>query len=152
MSIWRKLYHFYNHVEWIFCVPFRLAYQGNWSDHPKYGKKDFVHVYGPLFNAYSPVSKWGYLYGVLLLIEKLLTLWVIGGTVKPSINPSGNASVQLFGLAFIRVSTMYFILDNSPFNEGTENAFQFVVAACQGCFFMLLGLQQGGFVGGSPTL
>ena len=51
-------------IEWIFCLPFRLSFQGVWVDDPNSPTPGEVAVYGPLFMKYSPamVSAGNYYY------------------------------------------------------------------------------------------
>ena len=137
----RTLYEWF---EFILCLPFKLDFQGNWRDHPQAEMQGFVQLYSPLFQVYSPAMGLGlgYLYGAILLLQKVLVIYCIGTTVKKvDLVEPGGAHLSLWGLAAIHLVQVLFIITQLPFNERFENIVQMVVTFNQGAFFVVLATE-----------
>jgi hypothetical protein len=132
LDVWGGAERLYDLAGWYCCVPFRLSYGGVWKDHPNSKNPGFCGSYGCLFNSFSPMGGYGWCYGILLLLQKLLTLWVIGTTISK--HPSGNAPAQTLLLALLGYIHVAFLLWQHPYVEFMENYIQAVVHACQGTF------------------
>ena len=94
----------YDWFEFVICLPFKLEFQGNWRDHPDAEMANFTDLYGLLFETYSPAMGLGigYLYGALLLLQKVLVIYCIGTTVKKvDLVDSGTSDHALWSLVFI---------------------------------------------------
>ena len=101
-----------------------------------------------MFVAYSPASNYGYMYGVLLLIQKVIVIWIIGSTVKSAsaegIPEPASSSIQLYMLAGSNYILCIFLIWQFPFNERFENLIQTIVSFCQGAFFTVMGMTAAG--------
>jgi len=129
-------------LTWVACLPFKLNFQGYWSDSPDSDEPGYLGVYGPLFQLFTPRNGCSFLYGWILLVQKLLVIWLIGSTTQ-SLLEGGGSTVpdtrggQLISLATVHALQALFLAVQRPFNERSENVIQFVVATCQGLFFLI---------------
>jgi hypothetical protein len=134
-------------VDWadfIICLPFRMDFQGAWTEKPGPKIPHFVEIYAPLFKKYSAASEWGYLYGVFELVHKVLMIWLIGSSVKASADddPSHPSDQRpaLWCLCALHIAQALFLITQFPFNERFENIVQFFTSGCQGMFFLALAI------------
>jgi hypothetical protein len=121
-----------------------MDFQGAWADRPDATVPHFVETYAPLFKKYSAASEWGYLYGVVELVHKVLMIWLIGSSVKASADddPSHPSDQRpaLWCLCALHIAQAFFLLTNFPFNERFENLVQCVTSTCQSLFFLALAV------------
>ena len=125
------------------CMPFKLDFQGVWQNHPDPEIKGFTQLYGPLFQTYSPSSGLGvgYMYGAILLLQKVSVIYCIGTTVqKVDVAVPGAAQHSLWMLATVHLVQVLFILTQLPYNERFENIVQLVVSFNQGAFFVVTAM------------
>ena len=56
----------------------------------------WVALWAPMFAMFSPMMGWGYLYGMLQLMQKMLIIWLLGSTVKkaPQFRVSSDFCMQ----------------------------------------------------------
>ena len=125
-------------------MPFKLDFQGNWADHPDADYTGFTALYGPLFQTYSPAMGIGigYLYGAILLLQKILVIYLLGTTVKKDdlVVPDGTSDFAMWSLAVVHGIQAVFLITNLPINERVENVVQFMVTINQGAFFVVIAM------------
>jgi len=129
-------------TEYVTCLPFYLASQGTWFDHPKSKYPGFCGIYGPMFANYSGISRFAAFYGGFLLSKTVLLILLIGTTIKTkklaSTNPGIDAEVQLWLLVILHAFQELFLITQLPFSDHIENLVQMIVTFQQGTFFAII--------------
>ena len=99
-----------------------------------------------MFNIFVGHStRYSYLYGMLLLLHKSLTIWVLASTVKSTEQPvRADNLYQFLLLGVMQLMQLGFIGWQHPYNERTENIVQGVVAFQQGVFYVIMVLGAAG--------
>jgi len=128
--------------EWftyVICLPFRLNFQGHWEDTDEAEIDGYSGLYGPLFELFSGNNTIAYLYGLVILIQKLLIIWVIGSTVQDLTHGALEEAVpkQLYTLGALSYIQLGILVTQMPYNERFENIVQIIVTASQGTFFIV---------------
>lgn len=109
-------------------------------------------MYGPMFEN-MVAGGWGYLYGAILLLQRMLLLWLIGCTVQPAgehMWQPGYNTWQLWAMVFLHGIQVLFLLTQMPYNDRFENVVQTVVSFNQGAFFLTMGLDAWGMGFSNP--
>ena len=134
-------------LEFFVCLPFRLSFQGSWIDVDEPGIECYSGIYAPLFATFACAQGmgYGYLWGGLQLVQKMLVVWLIGSTVEATNNPDPTSKVaQLWAIAVVHALQLLLLVTEMPYNERFENFVQAVVTVNQGVFFVVLAMGSDG--------